>query len=104
MKKGPLWEKQVVEFLREHGFPDAERRVRGGARDRGDIAGVPGWTLEVKNSGVMEMGRAMAEAQKEADNSLAAYYAVIFKRRNHSVGDAYVVMTLEQLTDLMREW
>jgi hypothetical protein len=54
MKKGPLFEKQVVTYLCEaFDAPDIERRVQGGANDRGDVAGV--WwhgrpfVLEVKN-------------------------------------------------------
>ena len=41
MKRGPLFEKQVVVFLRRvFGDGTIERRVMGGKDDRGDVAGV----------------------------------------------------------------
>ena len=40
MKKGPLFEKQVVVYLQRAFGDTIERRVMGGANDRGDVAGV----------------------------------------------------------------
>lgn len=102
MKKGPQFEKAVVEFLRSDGWTNAERRVQGGSRDAGDVAGIPNVCLEIKNTGVMEMGRAMAECEKEAVNAKASFFAVIFKRRQKPVEASYVVMTLEQWSRILR--
>ena len=46
--KGTAWETAIVRFLKDRGWPNAERRALGGANDRGDIAGVVGvvfWML-----------------------------------------------------------
>ena len=48
-KKGSLFEVQVVGFMRGGGFPTVERRAPSGAKDLGDIAGLPGVVIEVKN-------------------------------------------------------
>jgi Holliday junction resolvase len=44
-RKGSTFERAVVEYLADHGFPQAERRVSNGTKDRGDVAGVAGWIL-----------------------------------------------------------
>jgi len=102
MRRGPLFEKAVVEYLRAEGWENAERRVMGGANDRGDVAGIPNVCLEVKNTGVMEMGRAVAEAEKEAKNANARWWSVILKRRRANVSAAYVVIDLEQWSRILR--
>lgn len=55
--RGKTAERAVVGYLREHGFPGAERTVRAGARngqrvraDVGDIDGTPGLCVQVKNT------------------------------------------------------
>jgi hypothetical protein len=102
VKRGPLFEKHVVEYLRSEGFDKAERRVMGGSNDRGDIAGIPNVCLEVKNTGVMQMGAAVAEAEKEASNAGARWWSVVFKRRQKGVERAYVVIDLEQWSRVLR--
>jgi len=66
VKKGPLAEALVVRCLQEHGWPYAERRVMGGSRDRGDVAGIPGLVIEVKNRGALALAEWVDEAVSEA--------------------------------------
>ena len=102
MKKGPLFEAQVVAWLRDHGFPYAERRVMGGARDRGDITGIPGVCLELKNCKQMSLGPWMDEAAVEAARGGDAIFAVVHKRRLHgNPADAFVTMPLAVFADLL---
>jgi hypothetical protein len=49
-KAGTEWETAIVKALVSCGFPHAERRRLAGAKDRGDIAGVPGLAIESKNT------------------------------------------------------
>ena len=102
MKKGSLWEKQVVEYLQGEGFDRCERRVSNGRNDRGDVAGIPNVVLEIKNTGIAEFGRAVAEAEKEATNAGAQWWSVVFKRRQKGVDKAYVVISLEQWSKVLR--
>ena len=45
---GTAAETAVVRYLREHGFPHAERRALAGSYDLGDVTGCPGLVVEVK--------------------------------------------------------
>ncbi len=45
---GTRFETSVVRYLRESGFPGAERRALAGAADLGDITGCPGIVWECK--------------------------------------------------------
>lgn len=103
MKRGPKFEADVVAFLRTAGFPDAERRVMGGARDRGDVAGVRGWVLELKASKAEDWGYELTEAEKEARNAGVPRFALVKKRRNKPIAEAFAVVPLWLLAELMRE-
>lgn len=81
--KGAKAENQVAATLREHGFPDADRRVRNGRYDRGDIAGVPYSVIEVKNttSYAGELSGWLMEAEKERQNAEADLGLVWHKKK-----------------------
>jgi len=99
--KGSLFERQVVEYLQANGFPHAERRVTQGSQDRGDVAGVNHWVLEIKNHARMELADWVDQSIAEAINAGGQYSAVVHKRRGRPAGGAYVTMTLQQLCSLM---
>jgi hypothetical protein len=102
--KGSGAERGVVEYLRAHGFPHAERRLAGSAKDRGDIAGVPGVVIEVKNCERTDLGAWIAEAAVEQANDGAAYGLVWHKRRGRSdAGQWYATLPAAQLVQLLRE-
>ena len=46
---GTAAETAVVTYLRNHGFPHAERRALAGTHDLGDITGTPGIVWEIKS-------------------------------------------------------
>ena len=102
--KGSAWERQVVEFLRARGWPNAERRAAGAVKDRGDIAGVVGVVIEAKSCARMELAAWLREAQVEALNDHARLGVVWVKRRGKaSAGDGYVVMDGETFAALLKE-
>jgi len=90
VKKGPLAEAQVVACLQEHGFTGAERRVMGGRNDRGDIAGIPGVVIEVKNCAEMKLAAWVDEARVEASQLLVAP----FSRRRFDFDDEHSDLAL----------
>lgn len=92
-QKGTAFETEVVNILREWGF-DAERQVLTGALDRGDIRGVPFWTLECKNEKAITLASYMDEAERESVNNKTPYFAAIVKRRMRNATQSYVVMPL----------
>lgn len=100
--KGTAWESAVVAFLREHGAPYAERRAANGAKDRGDVAGIPGVVIEAKSAARTELGLWLAEAETERANDGAALAVVWHKRRGKtSAGEGYVTMTGAALVHLL---
>jgi len=109
MKKGPLAEALVVRCLQEHGWPYAERRVMGGTRDRGDVAGIPGLIIEVKNEQRQSLAEWVDEAQRErryiprAD----AYELAVCWHKRRGKGDPldwYVTMTGRDFLALLAEY
>ena len=108
MKKGPLFEKQVVEYLRETFGDSIERRVLGGANDRGDVAGVyfhgQPFVVEIKNRARTELAAWMDELADECGNADTDLGVVVFHRKGkgaQSMGDQYVIMDLRTLCRLL---
>ena len=109
MKKGPLFEKLVVEFLRRAFQTDTiERRVMGGANDRGDVAGVyfrgRPFVIEVKNRTNVTPAQWFRELSDECCNADTDLGAVVFHRPKvgeRSMGDQGVFMSLRTLAVLL---
>ena len=99
--KGTSWEVRVRDFLRLHGHPNAERLPSEGAKDRGDISGVPGWVVECKNHRAVDLAGWCDEAEKEAMAAHVYRWAVVFPRKAHQTRKAYAVIPLWLLADLM---
>ncbi len=60
-----------------------------------------GVVLETKSLKSLDIAGGVKEMLKEQENAGAAYGVAVFKRRQHSVNQAYAVMTLEQLIRLL---
>lgn len=98
--KGTRWESEVRDYFREVGF-DCERRALDGVLDRGDLSGIPGWTIEAKNEKTITLAKYMDELNYETVNARTPYGAAVVKRRMKGVADAYVVMPLYQFRLLL---
>lgn len=79
--KGTMAESAVVSFLRTQGFPYAERLALQGGKDRGDITGIPGICIEVKNENEYTFSSWMNECVVETENSRADFGMVMAKPR-----------------------
>lgn len=102
--KGTHAETQVVNYLVDQGFPYAERRAPNGARDRADVAGIPGVAIEVKNAARMCLAEWVDEAIEEGKNANASVSVCWHKRRGKgSPGQWFVTMTGEQFVKLIRD-
>lgn len=103
-RRGDQFERDVVAYFHGQGFPYVERAYGAGRPDDvGDLDGIPGWCFELKNHQRLDLAGWMGELAAEMRNARALYGAVIVKRRQHPVRHSYVVMTLEQLTQLLAE-
>jgi hypothetical protein len=67
-QKGTSAETAVVNWLNSKGRKHVERRALSGLLDRGDIAGIPGVVIEVKNHQRMELSAWLKELEVEMHN------------------------------------
>jgi hypothetical protein len=95
-RKGRRAEIAVADYLRTAGFDYAEPTRRSGwADDRGDIDGIPGVVVEVKDAKRHELGPWMTELEAEVANAGASHGVLVVKRRGHSSAAGwYAVMPL----------
>jgi hypothetical protein len=100
--KGSAWERAIVNHLRNAGWPYAERRLAGSAKDRGDIAGVVGVVIEAKNTASRNLAAWIEETEVERVND-GAWLGVVWHKRTgkSSAADGYVTMTGAQFTALL---
>lgn len=103
--KGTAWETAIVNYLRNHGAPHAERRALSGAKDKGDIIGIPSVVIEAKNAARQDWSTWIDEAQTEAANVAPGTLAIVWAKRRgrSSPGHGYVMLTGAQLVQLLTE-
>ena len=100
-QKGTAAETAVVNWLKSKGRKHVERRSLNGTNDRGDIAGIPGVVIEVKNHARMALSEWVDEMLVEVLNDKADTGIVIHKRKGTTnVGQWYATMTVEQWWEL----
>jgi len=103
-RKGTSAESAVVAWLQAAGFVHAERRALAGVNDRGDIAGLPGVVVEVKNCKAFSPAQWCKELEAEIANAAASTGVVIAKRPGTTDVDRwYAVMPARLWLDLIRE-
>lgn len=111
-QKGTAFESAIVDYLQDKLCDDKiERRALNGTRDRGDISGVTfcglRMVLECKNENRMRLAEYVREAETEARNDAAHYYAVIHKKRGvgissaQTTGQQYATMPLHILKSMI---
>jgi hypothetical protein len=102
---GARFERLIADCLATHVDDRIDRRVKTGAKDRGDIAG---WrhaglriVAELKDVAKLNLGGWVNEADIERGNDDAHVGLVIHKRRGHGDPlDQYVTTTLRDLITL----
>lgn len=105
-RKGDAHERNVVDYLRSKLGQHVARLLAGAEDDRGDISGVPGFTLELKSYKDIATGlrNGMADLAIEQRNAGTRWGAVILKRPRVAAAEKqYVVMELDQFVDLLGE-
>lgn len=76
----------VVDYLRGHGWPFAERRILNGVHDKGDVTGTPSLCWEVKGGKAAEtasdgqIAAWLIETERERVNANAAIGILVTKR------------------------
>ena len=101
-RKGSAAELAVAKWLRKLGWIHAERSRAGWTDDRGDIDGMPGVVVEVKNEKRIDLPGYLRELEVEIANAQAWTGIVIVKRRGSmNVDDWYAVMPAKIWGELM---
>lgn len=104
---GTRFERQVADYLAKSLDDDRiDRRVKTGAKDRGDIAGVRiaagRVVIECKNTAKVSLGPWLREVEIERGNDDAVIGVVIHKRIGVAeAGEQYVTMRVADLVTLL---
>lgn len=104
---GPRFERSIADYLRDHVSEFIDRRVKTGAKDRGDIAGLRAHgqrvTVEAKDyGGRFLIGPWLREVDIERGNDDGLAGVVVIKRRGTTdPGDQVAVMTVRDLVALL---
>lgn len=103
---GAKFERQIADYLSEHVDDRIDRRVKTGAKDRGDIAGLRHMgeriVVECKNTTAISLGTWASEAEVERGNDDAIAGVVAHKRHGKGAPeDQWVTMTLKDFVALL---
>ena len=104
-QKGTLAETAVADYLKQT-FPAVERRTLSGKNDKGDIAGVPGCVVEVKNQRSYKIHEWMKETEIERINAGEELGILVIKPNGVGVANVsqwWAVVSLETITKLVEE-
>lgn len=109
MAKGSSYERMVADYIRTETGQPADRRVKTGTKDKGDLMGVTflgqDVCVECKNRRAMQLSVWVDEAEAERANAKAALGVVIHHRKGcgaKRLGKSYATMELDSLLDMMR--
>lgn len=103
-RKGTTAETIVVNYLRDHGWPYAERRALMGSKDKGDVTGVPGLAVEVKSAVRICIPEWMRETETERVNANADYGLLVVKPKGVGetrIADWPVLLPLSAVVELL---
>lgn len=102
-QKGTAWETACVTYLRDHGFPHAERRTLMGRYDMGDINAGPGLVVECKSEKKFTLSVYVDELDEEMSNANAWTGAVWLKRPGTTnVAHGYAITPIGVYVPLLR--
>lgn len=103
---GSRFEREVADYLAEHVDDRIDRRVKTGAKDKGDIAGLRHMgqrvVIECKNTSRINLGTWSTETEIQRGNDDAGVGLIVHKR--HGKGqpqDQWVTLTLADLVALL---
>ena len=99
--KGSQAERDVVKWLKQW-FPYVDRRLAGATLDKGDISGIPGVTIEIKNHAKMDLAGWLQELATEMANDRAWTGVVLHKRKGKgNPGEWYATMPAQVWIELL---
>jgi hypothetical protein len=101
--KGSGAERAVVAWLKQW-YPYADRRLAGATLDKGDVSGIPGVTIEIKNQATMKLSEWLKELAVEMKNDGAWTGVVIHKKKGTTdVNEWYATMPASVWVELLNK-
>lgn len=102
--KGTSFETLIARFMKDNGFPMAERRALHGNLDKGDInCGAP-LVFECKAAKRHELSGWLAETEQERVNAEADFGVLVVKRQGHATGgEQYAIMRFADMLRLLKK-
>jgi hypothetical protein len=101
--KGYRGEAEFVEDAQAHGYKAQRNGNIHGQADQGDIAGVPGWVVQVKNVAVAQIPAFLKAAREQAGNAGVRFYCVALKLRGKHMRDGAILMPVAQWWVIVKE-
>ena len=103
---GSRFERQIADYLAEHVDDRIDRRVKTGAKDKGDIAGLRHMgqriVVECKNTSRINLGAWATETEIQRGNDDAGVGIIAHKRHGKGQpGDQWVTLTLADFVALI---
>lgn len=103
---GSRFERQIADHLAAHVDDRIDRRVKTGAKDRGDIGGLRHMgerlVIECKNTTRTNLAGWIAEAHLQAGNDDALTGVIAHKRHGKGyAGDQWITMTVDDLVAIL---
>lgn len=99
--RGTRFESAVVDYLTSVGIP-ARRLPPAGARDKGDLDGVPAFAVECKDEATLRFSAYVDQANVEAHHAGKEFGVAVVKRRGKGAAQAYAVMDLATLAAVVK--
>jgi hypothetical protein len=104
---GTRFERLLADYLALHVDDRIDRRVKTGAKDRGDIANLRSShgariVVEAKDCATVSLGTWQREAETERANDDALLSLVAHKRHGHArAGDQWITCTVDDLVAML---
>lgn len=100
--KGYRGETEFCEAAKEAGFLSVERNgSRYGSKDRGDIAGLPDWTIQVKSVAKYSIPEWLRDAKEQAQNGGTRWFGLALKLTGKHMRDGAFLMPNERFFALL---
>lgn len=99
------WRDKVLLAFHRHGLHGVTvpPYAPASAAPRGDILGVPGWTIATRNQRAVDLADAMREVAREANAEGNDRYVSVQQRRGDEPDGAYAIMPLRIFLNVLTE-
>ena len=101
--KGYTGEVEFIQVGDEEGYPGLRRNGNQfGQADQGDIAGVIGWVIQVKNVATARIPEWIRACKEQAKNAGVDRWAIALKLRGHHMRDGVVMVPTRLFFEMVR--